>query len=450
MGVVATILVGWVLIQGATILQPLVIAILLCNVLQPVVRLLRRFYIPSWATVVLLLALLVMGMVRGGELVYAELSAFLRPAQSTPVDVLRAGRPFPPPLDAVHDTFEQQAPVDGEAAGTETPDALAGGPTGPGELGDDTGPATGDESARLEPPQPGDGGGEVAVLDGDAGEAEAAAAEELPPPPASPWGDLKRALEAKIEASDIPWKSQLIELLRSVDLTSEVRNLTGSLAGFFRGVLLVVIYMLFIFAEQNIFRRKIVAVAEPRSDDAERIIDSISLGIQRYLGVKTVISLATGVCCYTALLYLNIPYALLFGFVTFALNYIPTFGSIAASILPISVALARPDGVGDALVVAAVYLGVNITLGTFLEPRLLGRELNLSPLVILVSVVVWAGLWGVAGTFLAVPLTATAQIILANIESTRKIAVLLSNGPMDVLRRMREEAPPVPKGQRAA
>jgi predicted PurR-regulated permease PerM len=194
-------------------------------------------------------------------------------------------------------------------------------------------------------------------------------------------------------------------------------------------VFLVVLYMIFIFAEQAVFRRKILAVASARADDAEQVLDSISLGIQRYLGVKTITSLATAVLCYSVLLTLDLPYALLFGFLTFLLNYIPTFGSFAAAILPISTAIADRVGLTEPLIVAGTYLTVNVLLGSFLEPRLLGRELNLSPLVILVSVVVWAALWGVPGAFLAVPLTATAQIVLSNFESTRNIAVLLSNGP---------------------
>ena len=321
-GIIATILVGWVLTEAATILQPLVIAILLVSVLQPLVRLLGKVHVPAWVTVVTLTALLLVGLWQGGQLLYSEARAF-----TTSQGGLQA--------------LEEQL--------------------------------------------------------------------------------IKRAQE-----SGAP--DPLIEAVRSLDVKAQTLGLLGTVGGFGRGLLLVVIYMLFIFAEQQIFRSKILSMAEHRSDDAREVIESIGQGIQRYLSVKTVTSLATGVICYTGLLWLEVPYALLFGFVTFLLNYIPTFGSIAASVLPILTALAI-YGLGQATIVAVLYLAVNITLGSILEPRLLGRELNLSPLVILVSVVVWAGLWGVPGTFLAVPLTASAQIILANIESTRPIAQMLSAGP---------------------
>ncbi len=354
-GVVATILVGWLLIESAAILQPLVIALLLCNVLQPVVRALARYRIPSWATVVLLLALLVYALVTGADLLFAQVQQFVG-EQQTGEKISAPANPGPPPVR-------------------------------------------------------------------DIGE----------PPVKTEQGirQLRNQLVQRIQASDLPadGKEFIVQLIQDLDLRAFVVGLFGTVKDFTLGMFLVVLYMIFIFAEQAVFRRKIVAVASRRSADAERALVSISHGIQRYLGVKTVTSLSTGVLCYSVLLYLKLPYAELFGFMTYLLNYIPTFGSLAAAILPITTALADREGLTDPLIVAGTYIVVNVMLGSFLEPRLLGRELNLSPLVILVSVVVWAALWGVPGTFLAVPLTATVQIVLANFESTRGIAILLSNGP---------------------
>ncbi len=343
-GVVATILVGWLLISAAPILQPLVIALLLCNVLQPVVRTLARYRIPSWVTVVLLLALLVYALITGGYLLFAQLSDFVGEPNGSSVQI-----------------------VDGEQVN----------------------------------------GGNQGI------------------------GQLKAQLLKRIESFGLPEEGEatVLNLINGIDLTSLFVNLFGTVKDFMLGLFLVVLYMVFIFAEQAVFRRKIIAMARHRSADAEKALISISLRIQRYLGVKTVTSLSTGVLCYSVLLYLNLPYALLFGFMTYLLNYIPTFGSLAAAILPITTALADREGLTDPLIVAGTYVVVNVMLGSFIEPRLLGRELNLSPLVILVSVVVWAALWGVTGTFLAVPLTATAQIVFANFESTRGMAILLSNGP---------------------
>jgi predicted PurR-regulated permease PerM len=201
--------------------------------------------------------------------------------------------------------------------------------------------------------------------------------------------------------------------------------------------------MLFIFAEQAVFRRKILAIAGDRKDDARRVLDSIGRSIQRYLGVKTVISIATATLCYIGLTALSVPNAQLYGALTFLLNYIPTFGSIIAGIFPTVTALTS-TGVdhpfGRAMGVASIYFAVNLSLGSYLEPKILGRELRLSPLVVVVCVVVWGGLWGVVGAFLAVPLTVILQIFLASQENTRPIAIMLSSGPPRERRRKRADA----------
>jgi AI-2 transport protein TqsA len=188
------------------------------------------------------------------------------------------------------------------------------------------------------------------------------------------------------------------------------------------------IYMMFIFAESKIFKRKILSLSEDRKE-TQNILENIGKGIQRYLGVKTAVSLMTGSLCYFVLVMLQIPYALLFGLLTFLLNYIPTFGSIIAAIFPTVTALAVEASWSKAVMVIFCYLSVNIILGSVLEPRILGRELNLSPLVIIISVVVWAGLWGVVGAFLAVPITSAIQIVMLNSPRLRPVAILLSIGP---------------------
>ena len=114
---------------------------------------------------------------------------------------------------------------------------------------------------------------------------------------------------------------------------------------------------------------------------------------------------------------------------TFLLNYIPTFGSIIAAIFPTLTALGTGAPFSTVVIIMGAYLIINLTLGSYIEPRILGRELNLSPLVVVVSVVVWAGLWGVVGAFLAVPLTSVVQLMLLSSERTRPLAILLSIGP---------------------
>ena len=162
--------------------------------------------------------------------------------------------------------------------------------------------------------------------------------------------------------------------------------------------------------------------------DAAQVLDTIGRGIQRYLGVKTLVSFVTGALAYAVLVALGVPRALLFGILTFLLNYIPVFGSIIAGVFPVALALATSETLTLPITVAGIYVTVNVVMAYLIEPKLFGRELNLSPLVVLVSVIVWTGLWGIPGTFLSVPLTASLQIVLANFEQTRSVALLLSSG----------------------
>lgn len=266
------------------------------------------------------------------------------------------------------------------------------------------------------------------------------------------WEGIVDKIEARLEKSGMA-KGLIAygtKTLRDVDLEALAGDLALGGFGFMTNVVLVLIYMVFIFAEQAVFRRKILAIAGDRRDQAAEVLETIGRGIQRYLGVKTVVSFLTGALCYLVLVALEIPYALLFGFLTFLLNYIPTFGSIIAGIFPTITALAVEASWSKAIVVIVTYLAVNLTLGSFIEPRILGRELNLSPLVVVVSVVVWAGLWGVVGGFLAVPLTAGLQICLASQDTTRPIAIMLGSGPTKDRRRGRQKGVEEPASSEAA
>lgn len=432
-GLVATILVGWVLHVSAGILQPLVIAAFLCSMLQPVVRWLAKRYVPPPVTVIVLVTLLFLGIARVGVWAQKEVYRFVGAAPGTTTQTsVPPSRTALPPGDPAGNggagELESAAPTEGADAP----------PAEPGELGDPgetsgggSDPATTEPGAAEEELASGDGTGppQDEEPSGEGGDAESD--EEQPERNTIAWSGIIQNLEALVRDTNLPepLKEFLIASMKGIDAQALAIGFAGNTFGFFTGLLLVVIYMLFIFAEQAIFRRKILSVAGDRADNAADALGSIARGVQRYLSVKTVVSLATGILCYSVLEGLKVPYAHFFGFLTFLLNYIPTFGSLVAGGLATLTTFASKGSWESALIVAIAYLSVNLTLGSYIEPRILGRELNLSPLVIVISVVVWAGLWGIAGTFLAVPLMATMQIILANSEATRPIAILLSSGP---------------------
>ena len=200
-------MVGWVLHVGASILQPLVIALLLASMLQPVVVRLARWKIPPALTVIALVASLFVGLVQAGSLLQANIVQFLG--------------------DTTQTTYQE----------------------------------------GIDPVNPNQ---EELSQDYD-------------------WASVVEKLAARMENSAMPDAMQrlLTESLHDLDLAGVARGIFDGGLGFTRGLILIMIYMIFIFAEQKIFRRKILSIAGDRQDDAARVLDSIGRGIQKYLSVKT-------------------------------------------------------------------------------------------------------------------------------------------------------------------
>lgn len=197
------------------------------------------------------------------------------------------------------------------------------------------------------------------------------------------------------------------------------------LASVLSTILIVVLITCFILLEAASFPSKL-ARAFDRPGLEERI-GKVTRELQRYLGLKTAIGLVTGllVGIWVALCGLNSP--ILWGFVAFALNYIPNLGSIIAAVPAVMLALVQL-GIGPAILVAVGYLAINIVVGNLLEPQILGRRLGLSALVVFLSLVFWGWVWGPVGMLLSVPITMVVKIALENTKDLRWVAVLLERG----------------------
>ena len=156
------------------------------------------------------------------------------------------------------------------------------------------------------------------------------------------------------------------------------------------------------------------------------VFRQIDRDIRRYLVLKTLISLATGVLFWVILTAFGIELALVFGVATFVLNFIPSIGSIVATLLPIPVALVQYETLGPVIALVLLMMAVQLVIGNGIDPLLMGQNLNLSPVTILAALVFWGLLWGVVGMLLAAPLTAILRIILAQFETTRPMSELLA------------------------
>ncbi|MBN9673498.1 AI-2E family transporter [Roseibium aggregatum] len=191
---------------------------------------------------------------------------------------------------------------------------------------------------------------------------------------------------------------------------------------------LVFIYVLFLILEQSTFDRKFERLfPDPeRARAAFAIRAEINRSTMHYFSIKTAVSVATGVLTSLVLLAIGLPYAALFGFIAFLLNFIPTIGSLIGVIFPSLLAIVYYDTLGPFFAIATGLGLIQFSIGNLIEPRLMGSNLNLSGLVIMLSLAFWGAVWGVVGMVLCVPLTVMIVIVCARFEGSRPIAVLLS------------------------
>ncbi len=191
---------------------------------------------------------------------------------------------------------------------------------------------------------------------------------------------------------------------------------------------LIVVYVGFMIAERGTFATKLLKAFPDRAqaETTGLIIREINAQIGRYLAIKTLINAILGAICYVILWYMNVDFALFWALVIAFSNYIPYVGSIMGVAFPVVLSFAQFDTLYSSVILMVLLTMAQTYVGNILEPRLIGKQLNLSPLVVIISLSVWATFWGIPGAILAIPMTSMLMIIFSNFDATRFIAVLLS------------------------
>ena len=212
---------------------------------------------------------------------------------------------------------------------------------------------------------------------------------------------------------------------------SFVQNITLSLSStifqFLKDTLVVFLFIFFFLSEMRFFRDKLkAALADIMPNSFKSAFTDVVAQIARYISVKFYISLLTGILVYLGTLLIGLDFPVIWGFIAFVLNFIPTFGSIISGILTSVFALVQfwPEP-APVILTVLLMLGVNMILGNIVEPKIQGRNLGLSPFVIIVSLSVWGWIWGFAGMVLAVPIMVVIKIICENIEILHPVSILL-------------------------
>lgn len=217
---------------------------------------------------------------------------------------------------------------------------------------------------------------------------------------------------------------------KSIDtssITSLLSGTFGSFAAFMGNLLLVLVFLMFMLAGRDSLTARVVkAFEQKRAAKITNMVNAIEDQVQHYLVIKTFISLLTAFIAGIILFIGGIDFVLFSALLIFILNFIPNIGSVIATLFPLLIGFLQ---YGFSLRVLLVFAGLVVTqfiIGSIVEPRITGRSLNLSPIVILISLIFWGYIWGVIGMMLAVPLTSAFKIFCENIPLLKPIAGLIS------------------------
>lgn len=216
--------------------------------------------------------------------------------------------------------------------------------------------------------------------------------------------------------------------LSRVDLSGVAVDAVDQAGGFLGGLVLVVLYVAFMMAERRAMTKKLPIALGDRTLHTHvlHILREITDAMQLYVGVKTLCSTLAALGTFVLLHFVGLDFAETWALLAFALNFIPTIGAVLAIALPALVALVQFETLGPFLIVLLGCGLVQFLVGGVLEPTIMGRRLNLAPFMVIVSLVVWGTLWGMAGAFLSVPMTVCILIVFGHIPATRPVAVLMS------------------------
>jgi predicted PurR-regulated permease PerM len=240
--------------------------------------------------------------------------------------------------------------------------------------------------------------------------------------------ELVDRLQAELKFSGGKWDPLAwAEGLDAGKVGSALLSSLGTFFSFMGNLFLILIFLVFMLAGRDKVQDKIRRFAPPhRSVQMAGILENIDRQVQKYLALKTVISLASGLVTTLILVLFGVHYAVAFGFFTFILNYVPNLGSLISKAVPFLFAILQFGGFWKAFWLLVVLTAVDGVLGMVIEPRLMGRGLGLSPLAIVFSLFLWGWLWGLPGMILAVPIMVILKIVAANFPSLRWLEGLLS------------------------
>ncbi|MEC8407733.1 MAG: AI-2E family transporter [Bacteroidota bacterium] len=228
---------------------------------------------------------------------------------------------------------------------------------------------------------------------------------------------------------DIDVESYVEDNMATLDFKAIAGELFNAISTILSSALMILLFVVFIFIEETQFHKKLQKVFtknEKKYTSLMETLSKIEWSVARYLGIKTLVSLITGFFSYLVFAFCDLNFAVFWAFLIFLLNYIPTIGSLLATIFPAVFSLLQFGDFSIGLIIFFVVGFIQVIIGNFLEPKWLGNSMNISPLLSIISLVFWGAIWGTTGMIISVPVTVVILIILSKFESYQSLAILLS------------------------
>jgi len=237
--------------------------------------------------------------------------------------------------------------------------------------------------------------------------------------------DVERFLEKGVGPFRIDVPAAIGEL-RAEKVGGMVLKAIGPLFGVLGKLALVFLFLVFIVAGRGRAEAKIPkALGDGQAGRVHGLIERINVQIRKYLVIKTAMSVINGLTVYIVLKIFGVDFAGLFGLIAFLLNFIPSFGSMIAATLRTAFAFFQLGNIWAPVLIFVLTSGSDMIMGNLIEPRIMGKGLGLSPLLVFFSLLFWGWLWGIPGMILAVPLTAVIRIVCQNVPALKPVAVLM-------------------------
>ncbi len=230
------------------------------------------------------------------------------------------------------------------------------------------------------------------------------------------------------EKFNIDLMTMLGDFSKDIKFASILSSLLSTLTGLFGNAFTVLLYLVFLLLEEPFFPKKLRAMYpdDKRYKHATELWSKIDHSVGNYVALKTLTSLMTGFLSYFALLFLGVDAPLFWAFLIFVLNFIPTIGSLIATAFPAIFAVLQFGELTPGILVLAIVGTIQMLIGNVAEPKLMGNSLNISPLVVFLTLAIWGVIWGISGMLLSVPITVILIIVMSEFPATRPIAILLS------------------------